>query len=297
MARAAGGPRKWNAAVRRAAAAGLVVVAVTVPALTAAARPPVPDADGGPPVEIPSPPDRPTTTAAPRRLEGLTVTTDSVVAVATVRYNGSPGPISVAWGDGATSTANPADPHETPRPTNHPPGTAVFRHVYTAPADGSAFSTEVVASLLAEQASTVVDITPRYRVEQSVAEFSPTDFDCDTNVEFETEWRITRTAPQHPTKTWEFDRSGRYFEEVPGSAAVFEVTAANAGAIVYHVTELDLIFDEIDQDRQFSLHPALGTRLETLHYQGFVCTADLRATITVTLVVPPAADDGPVARS
>src|SRR4051812_28573885 len=89
-------------------AAGLLAlflsVAVGIPAV-AAARPPSDDTGGG----IGDPGGGPSTTTRPnptstRRIQNFDVRTDSVVATATIAYNGDPGAATVIWGDG-TSTS------------------------------------------------------------------------------------------------------------------------------------------------------------------------------------------------
>jgi hypothetical protein len=129
-----------------AAAAALAVYVVT--AAPSPALPP-PGDDGESPIDRP-PPTRPptatttTTLTAPRVLESLTVTTDSVVATATVHYSGTdPGVVTIEWGDGTSSSRNPLDPVDSPFPdpwaTTDLPGVAVFQHTDAAPGDGAQF--------------------------------------------------------------------------------------------------------------------------------------------------------------
>ena len=80
-----------------------VVAGIGRPA-AATTREPGEDPGGGP-IERPTP-TRPTTT--PRQIESFSVSTDSVVATATLRYNGDPSAATVLWGDGTSSSRCPA---------------------------------------------------------------------------------------------------------------------------------------------------------------------------------------------
>lgn len=92
------------------AAGAVALTAIVLPAFSASALPP-PGDGGGNPIERTTTTRSQatmTTTAVPRRLESLSVTTDSVVATATIRYNGDPSSATVQWGDGASTPALPS---------------------------------------------------------------------------------------------------------------------------------------------------------------------------------------------
>jgi hypothetical protein len=276
-------------------------VVLTDGAAPVAAAPPRTSDVPGDPIERPIPTRPPGTTkpspTTPRQLESLTVTTDSVVATANVRYNGSPGLVTVQWGDGTTSSRNPNDPIDSPRPNPNPDprGTIVFKHTYTAPGDGAAFARTITAQVGAESQNSAVIVTPRYRVTQYAAQFSALDR-CDSDVELYTEWRVDRRVPPLPAKTWEFDRFNNAIppEVLPDSIVSFELTAPNRKQVEYKVTEVDPIFDDLGQSYVIDLDPRLGSRRVVLDYHDFDgCQAQIQADINVRLLTPGLGGSGP----
>ena len=297
-------------------AAGLAVAALTVASVTTVSVSALPPPGDPPDQPTPTRPPRPTPTnpspppTTPRVLQSLTVTTDSVVATATVHYNGSPGVVTVQWGDGTLNSRDPNAPIDSPRPNPHPdpPGTITFRHPYAAPSDGDVFGTTVSAQIGAESQSTAVLVTPRYRVTQYQASLTPQDR-CDSVFDDYSEWRVERSSPSIAAKTWELDVwepdawVGDYPTQthpLPDSVVSVEGTVHQAGWVAYRVTELDPVFDQVGGIRTIDLDPLLGSRSVTLHYDDFSgaltgsCEADVRADINVTLL-KPGLGSGPIA--
>jgi hypothetical protein len=267
---------------------GLVVAALAVPTVSVFALPPTgDDGGGGGPIERPTT-TRPTTTttsdSSPRQLESLSVTTDSVVATATIRYTGDPSTATVQWGDGTSSTRCPAgEPGPVhsgcfakPWTAGDPPGTIVLQHVYAAPANGAGFTVAVTAQLAGESTTVAVGVTPRYRVTQGTVSFSPLNH-CDSIAEANTEWHISRgvtdRGPGAPDfhQEWDFDRTtlGGLSEPVvqlpeflalPGSAFSLELTATDFPRVVYFTVEIDPVFDQFISPITVDLNPLLGSR-------------------------------------
>jgi len=75
------------------------------------------------PTPIPPPP------TLPREVRNLAIVTDSVVATATVQYNGTPPSLIVYWGDNTATELTPP-----------PADQVVLRHQYAPPPDGAKFS-------------------------------------------------------------------------------------------------------------------------------------------------------------
>jgi hypothetical protein len=289
---------------KMAAAAAVLALAVAVPVASVSALPP-PGGEGG--SDDPGG-GRPTTTrpqsttasTAPRTLRSLSVTTDSVVATAIVYYNGTPGVITVQWGDGSTSSRDPNVPIDSPRPQPNPdpPGRITFKHSYAAPTDGTAFARSVTAQAAGESSNLAVIVTPRYRVTQYSAYWSSLD-SCDLDVELETEWRVERRLPSYD-KTWAFNAPNlndipSAEQALPDSILSFELTVPNRKQIEYQVTELDLVIDNLGQTRVVDLDPRLGSRSVTLDYHDFdSCEAQLRFDIDVKLLTP-GLGGGPIA--
>jgi len=290
----------------------MVVAAAT--AIPAWAMPP-PGADPPPdrPPRTPTTTTPPTTT--PRVLDTLVVDTDSVVATATIRYNGAPGTVTVDWGDNTVSSRDPNDPSDGPRPDPNPdpPGTITFRHAYAAPASGAAFTTAITARIGAESVTHAVVVSPRFRVTQYQARFRPVA-PCDLLIEDHTEWRIVRDDGNgNEDRRWEFDLLephawvGDYpgtTYELPGSSYSYETTvhgyATTPRKIRYRISELDVGFDAWPGNVFIDLDPGLGSRSEVRSVGLFEvpvatdCAAEIRADVGVTLL-KPGLGGGPVA--
>jgi hypothetical protein len=296
---------------------GLVAVGLAFAAMTVAASA-LPPAGDDPPEETPPPtrPPRPPITGTPpppttpRVLQSLAVSTDSVVATATIRYNGSPGVVTVVWGDGTVHSRDPNGPINSPRPNPNPdpPGTITFKHAYAPPANGAGFTASITARIGSESQSAAILVSPRYRVTQYQPRLTPL-MPCDSSLEQYTEWRVVRSGSAAAGKTWEFDlwEPSAWVGDYPGqtyalpdSIVSFEGRVDQAGSIDYHVTELDPVFDQVGDLETIDLDPLLGSRSVTLHHQGWdtfptgTCAAEIRADINVTLL-KPGLGGGPVA--
>jgi hypothetical protein len=289
-----------------AVAAGLA--AVLIPVASASALPIA--GSGGTALQPPAPSPN-----APHGIRDVVVTTDSVVATATIVYDGAPGDLSVLWGDGTSS--RPSNRPPTASVPGHPApntsGTYVLQHRYAEPSDGAAFTRHVSVVVPGATVGRDITITPRYRVSQYTLFFSPLNH-CDTFLEEYTEWIVLRFDHELPTlpaaKRWDFDRKTHVlgevgdpppdFQPLPDSAVSFDVTVANAPKISYQVIEADIGNDDLGDTQTIDIQPRLGSRPVVLHFSadgfqgGSDCRAEIRADIDVRLLTPglPA---GPVA--
>src|SRR5688500_12375107 len=97
---------------------------------------------GRPPVVVQPRPPRPKAA----NISHCSITTDSVVATATVKLDGTMKRIVVQWGDGSTNTLRSRPGVETAvgQQNQVPPGTYKFTHAYTAPEDRKPFIRVVI---------------------------------------------------------------------------------------------------------------------------------------------------------
>ena len=296
--------------------ASLLAVAVVASAGgPAAALPPDPGEDpGGGPIERPTPP-RPT--PPPRQIEDFSVSTDSVVATATLRYNGDPSAATVLWGDGTSTSRCPAGQEgpihsgcmPDPFGSGDPAGTIVLKHRYTAPANGAPFTVAITAKLGAESQTVAIGVTPRYKVTVSDIEFSPLNH-CDTEFEEGTEWEVSRgvydnngTVIVVPSREWNFDRvtyrvgdpSLPVFKVLPGSGFSVELKASDHPDLVLRATELDPVVDDVLKSDSLDINPLHGSRSIELQATTFLedCRAEYRFDVDVRLL-EPGLDRGPV---
>lgn len=253
------------------------------------------------------------TTYTPARaslVQGFTITTDSVVGTATVRYGGS-GIVSVRWGDNQRSTYNSSSPMPDGSITPSA-GQVVFKHVYDLP-DGQPLSTVATASV--ESGGTIdfesrpVTVTPRFLVSQYQALFTPLNH-CDTAVEEYTEWRISQRIDGTTVKTWWQDRDTGVgltgaetggvqpdFRPLEGSIVHREMVMADARVdMSYEVTELDEAFDDQAGVKHFEMHPSIAPSSHTLDFAGDDCRAQVKTDTDVRLLKPGLGSaGGPVA--
>jgi hypothetical protein len=270
----------------RTAVAGLVVaVTIAVSVISAAALPRDPGDGSGPP---PPPPRRTTTTTRGpvyRFLSGFTLTTDSVVATAVVSYTGTPGTVTVRWGDNTSSSVSGAQV---------PAGSVTFVHGYTAPMDGSAFTEVVTAQTDTDTDTRVVLVQPRFRVTQFQATFRPLEH-CDSFAETYTEWRVqssmTTNGQTSNAKTWRKDLQTNNTilpgPSIPltGSETSVDLTMADPPPyLMYSSTELDPIWDDAGAGGLISLDPRLGSRHVSLGSQD--CVSEITADVDVQLLRP-----------
>jgi hypothetical protein len=257
--------------------ASLLAVAVVASAGgPAVALPPDPGED---PIEQPTPP-RPT--PPPRQIEDFSVSTDSVVATATLRYNGDPSAATVLWGDGTSTSRCPAGQEgpihsgcmPDPLDSGDPAGTIVLKHRYTAPANGAPFTVAITAKLGAESQTVAIGLTPRYKVTVSDIEFSPLNH-CDTEFEDGTEWEVSRAVYDNngtvivvPSREWNFDRvtyrvgdpSLPVFKVLPDSGFSVELKASDHPELVLRATELDPVIDDELVRQHLDINPLYGSR-------------------------------------
>ena len=251
-----------------------------------------------------------------RTIGSFVVTTDSVVATATLKYNGAPTSVTVRWGDNTTSSRTLNTVAAPIGEVQDPPGTVVFQHVYNAPANGSAFAAAIVAQADNDTETRAVIVSPRFRVVQEQSFFFPRNH-CDSGAEEYSEWRIQQTlnvnGANGPTKTWRQDRktwiglfgaqlgnglSDSQPEALADSAVTMDLTMADQHPIAtYKVTEIDPVFDDEAGTRRMDLHPSLGTHSVDLDFNDDSdCKATVTANIYVSLLRPGLlpTDPGPV---
>jgi hypothetical protein len=306
--------------IRKGLTAGLLAVAVLAGAGSAAALPPAPGEDPGDgPIEHPTPP-RPT--PPPRQIESFSVSTDSVVATATLHYNGDPSTATVLWGDGTSTSRCPPGQEgpihsgcmPDPFGTGDPAGTIVFKHRYAAPANGAPFTVAITGKLGGESQTVAIGVTPRYKVTVSDIEFSPLDH-CDTPVEQETEWQVSRAVFAQngsaivPRREWNLDHFVSnpleahigwlpQFVVLPGSGFSVELKASDHPDLGLFAAELDPVLDDVMQHRYLDLNPLDGTRsVELQTVEGFEpdysCRAEYRFDVDVRVLEPGLDRGGP----
>jgi hypothetical protein len=183
----------------------------------------------------------------------FSITTDSVVATATIRTDSIVRRIVVDWGDGKTDVVNTVPGHHVPvGPPQEPlpPGTYRVHHAYAEPEDRKPFDFFVVARV--EDAEGVdlrirkVTLTPRYRVTNfrtSVTLESP----CDSIFESSNEFDVTLFVDSAPVKQWRWEPSNNLFPgplfRLEGSIVSRELTVADP--------PLDVALQLIERDFHF----------------------------------------------
>jgi hypothetical protein len=217
-------------------------------------------------------------------VRSFTVETNSVVATATVQYNGTPPSLIVYWGDNTVTEL-------TPPPANQ----VVLRHEYAAPTDGAKFSRVVNATVRGETDSRFVTITPLYRITQHEASFANED-NCDPSYESKSEWDITQSVGLGPgspeSKAWYQERpigTLNSFQPLPGSEVIATRAAGALLSIYYHVSERDPSYDDDAGTRSLYITPdgSVGTDHLSLHFNDDgTCEARINADVEVQLLVP-----------
>lgn len=230
----------------------------------------------------------------------LYVTANSVMAAASVPYNGNPGSVAVGWGDGSWSAGSAGTPTT---------GALLFRHEYTPPTNGSTLSVTVTAVSGAETVTRTLTIIPRYLVEKGADNFSPLTH-CDSFLEQDTEWHVDQDlyrsinddSPPFSSKHWDFDRATGpnvidgipNFQPLPGSNFSFEMTMSDAPIYVWHhAREIDLLLDEHLYDGAQGIHPSMGNQSMDFQLGEFSgdCKAEITTYVNVTLLKPLTALD------
>jgi hypothetical protein len=266
---------------RVGAVAAAVAAVIAVPAASASALAPPPSSPG------PTGPDL-----------SLFVSTNSVVATATLSYSGAPPAVILDWGDGTSSRPSPPTASLPGQPVPGA-GRVVFQHAYEA--NGGAVSKRV--SLLStltgrELLARTIVILPRYRVTQQAIEFSPLNH-CDSVFEDTTEWEVFTDGGVPPYKDWRFDRHTADrggvgvplpdFGVLPDSAVSVETTAGHAPRLGYSGWEEDPVRNDFFDFQYINFEPLLGSRSLTLTYQekfGGDCRFQIRTSMVVELLKP-----------
>jgi hypothetical protein len=280
---------------RKFGTAAALVLALLLPTTAALALPPpgndppLPGDDPTPPPSIPRPipppppPPPPPEPPVPRQVRSFSVVTDSVLATATVEYDGTPPSLIVYWGDNTVTEL-------TPPPANQ----VVVQHVYAAPADGAEFSVVVSATVRGETDSRFVTIAPRYRITQHEASFA-NDENCEHWPDDYSEWDITQSVVVSPgspavSNAWYQERLMdhlHYFEPLPGSEVVAEREAGQTLAIHYEVRENDEPgWSDPAGTRSFYVTPDGSVGMDSLSIHFNDCEATIQADVEVDLIVP-----------
>jgi hypothetical protein len=257
----------------------------------------------------------PTGTTTPRQIESFSVSTDSVVATATLRYNGDPSAATVLWGDGTSTSRCPTGQVSSVHPGcidgGGAAGTLVFKHRYAAPANGAPFTVAITGKLGADSQTVAIGVTPRYKVTVYDIEFSPLNH-CDSSFEEETEWKVGRSVHENgtdvvPSREWNFDLltnpaiilgdwSLPDFKALPGSGFSVELKASDHPELKLSATELDPVLNDVLFDTVADINPLHGSRSIELRTDGIFskgCRAEYRFDVDVRLL-EPGLDRGPV---
>jgi hypothetical protein len=187
------------------------------------------------------------------------VTTDSVVATATIRSDTTVRRIVVQWGDGAIATLRntPGIEVAVGQESKVPPGTYQLSHAYAEPKDRKTFSHDVVVRV--EDAAGGVDfcvrriaLTPRYRVTNYRTTLTlDLDSPCESWFESRHEFIIYQYVDGEAVRRWEWypeelEISPRFLSILlPGSQIARELTVEDGQLDVYlDITEVDPVYDE-----------------------------------------------------
>jgi hypothetical protein len=260
--------------------------------------------------EVLEPAPRPTVTrtptgpvpvpTAPSMVRGFTVTTDSVIGTATVRYGEAGSLVTVRWGDGTRSVYDPFSPLPMNGGSAVSPDTVVFKHEYPAGLPATYIATVTVEKGgRTDLDSRQVIVTPRYLVSQYQAFFAPSH--CDSAVEEYTEWSISQKLNGSTLRTWRMDIKTntfpgaevggglRDFRALDGSLLAREMTMADGPLTVsYTVTEIDPVFDDDAGTKSADLHPGIAPANVVLEYSGDDCRAQVKFDTDVRLLRPAA---------
>lgn len=248
-------------------------------------------------LEIPIKPEPKVEVAA--NIAGFSVTTDSVVATATVSTDGTMSRIVVDWGDGKTDTlrhrpgieVTPVAGGDEPLP----PGTYRFRHAYAEPEDREPFEYFVLVRV--DDRSGGVDfriqritLTPRYKVTNYPVSVSMAS-QCDSIFESSNEFDIYQLIDGQPVNYWRWEPSNNIYPvsfRLEGSGVSRELTLADRYVPVQlQLTERDPVYD----DRLWASQN-LSATYESEHVEYTVvdtasgCSVTVRYDREVKLMVP-----------
>lgn len=186
-------------------------------------------------------------TSTQRFLTGLSITTDSVVAVLKFTSTTNPKKIVVIWGDGEQDEIDgtPGVPS-----IGILPGDFEFSHAYASSSDGKRFSHDVVVVVLESNGELEIydqsiQLVPRYRIDIFPISFrllSPCDRSGQTS-----EFVIKSNRENDETLTWKLKPSNNFFAEatyqvLEGSGNSKEVVPDNLElgfSVRFSVTETD----------------------------------------------------------
>jgi hypothetical protein len=234
-----------------------------------------------------------------KNIVGFSVTTDSVVATATVNTDNNMKRIVVTWGDGSSDT-HAAIPGGTqlPSPAGDPPlppGTYQFHHAYDVSEDKKSFDHLVL--LRVEDRDGDIDfrfqnitLTPRYKVTHyRVSVRLPAG--CDPFWESENEFDITQLIDGETVNEWTWKPSNNFFSEalfyrLEGSAITRELTAEDPSVNVTLVfVEKDWFFDDgVTANMFLSINGESGLVEFTAGASG--CKVIIRYDREIKLIVP-----------
>lgn len=190
----------------------------------------------------------------------LSITTDSVVATATVTPSGAMKNLFIAWGDGATSSLSsrpgiPTPPVFGEQDNPLPAGTYRLSHAYAEPEDRRTFEYYILVRARdwdgGEELNFVkVALTPRYRVINYRTRVWLTG-PCDSAFESTSEFDISQVVDGHERHRWHWEPSNNFFSEsqafvLEDSQLSRELTMDDPGVDVHFVfTETDPIQDDV----------------------------------------------------
>lgn len=225
----------------------------------------------------------------------FSVTTDSVVATATIRTDGTMRQILVDWGDGKTDflSSRPGVhlPGSGPREPL-PPGTFRFHHAYAEPEDRKPFDFFVLVRV--EDANgpdfriRKITLTPRYRVTNFRTSVRLED-QCDSIFESSNEFDITQLIDGVPVNQWRWEPSNNLFPSpffrLEGSLVSRELTLADPFVnVTLELIERDQFFDEHN-----SVNQSLGASLKSERFELAIsggCKVTAQWDRDVKLIVP-----------
>jgi hypothetical protein len=222
-------------------------------------------------------------------LTGASATSNSVLATAKVTYTGTPGPITLNWGDGISSVQDPSTPGVTSTP-----GVVTFVHEYLDQTTPYARNAQAIAGT--QVIDFRIQVSPMYRVSQSNVTFRSISH-CDEPNDPTTEWSFEQSVEGWfqtesierwtPTLTTAGPAAIRYYT-LPGSSVVSESVNRYPGirSVRYRWQEIDGLGRPV---AVFSgtavLDPLLGNRRVVLTSPA-PCVTELSFNITSELIRP-----------
>ena len=230
-------------------------------------------------------------------IRDCSITTDSVVATATVTTDGTMRRIVVQWGDGKINTLRyrPGIEAAIGQQNQLPSGTYKFSHAYEAPEDRKTFD-QVVVIKVEDQSGGIdfcinkITLTPRYRVTNYRTRLN-LESHCDSRFEATSEFDIWLLVDQELVNLWRWEPEESVLPGTPfvleGSLVSRELTVADGYVLVQlELTERDPVFD----DYLYSVSMNLSANDESLSIsyitEGDGCKVRYSYDKEVTLIVP-----------